>query len=66
MVKVIEAVYENGVFKPMGKLELEEGERVRLIIDADPVELAKKYSGVGKYKKKLSPDKLYRVEVDLL
>ncbi len=32
MVKVIEAVYENGVFKPLKKVELKEGERVKIVI----------------------------------
>ena len=33
MSKVIEAVYENGVFKPLEKVELKEGEKVRIQID---------------------------------
>lgn len=31
MAKVIGAIYEDGVFKPLGKVELKEGERVRLM-----------------------------------
>ena len=30
MPRVIEAVYENGVFKPLEKVKLREGERVRI------------------------------------
>ncbi|HIQ49840.1 MAG TPA: DUF104 domain-containing protein, partial [Nanoarchaeota archaeon] len=30
MAKVIEAVYENGVFRPLEKVELKKGERVRI------------------------------------
>ncbi|MHA1594068.1 MAG: antitoxin family protein [Candidatus Baldrarchaeia archaeon] len=33
MSRVIEAVYENGVLKPMGKLDLREGEVVRVSIE---------------------------------
>ena len=33
MSKVIDAVYENGVFKPLGKVEIKEHERVHLIIE---------------------------------
>lgn len=32
MAKVIEAVYEKGVFKPLERVDLKEGERVRLEI----------------------------------
>ncbi len=33
MPKIIEAVYENGVFKPLQKVELKEGERVKLKVE---------------------------------
>jgi len=33
MRKVIEAVYENGVFKPLGKVDLKEGKKVRIRIE---------------------------------
>ncbi len=33
MPKIIEAVYENGVFKPLQKVDLKEGEKVRLKIE---------------------------------
>ncbi|WP_457590310.1 antitoxin family protein [Geoglobus sp.] len=32
MPKVIEAVYENGVFKPLEKVNLKEGEKIRIKI----------------------------------
>ena len=32
MPKVIEAIYENGVFKPLEKIDLKDGERVRVEI----------------------------------
>ena len=32
MAKIIEAIYENGVFNPLEKVDLREGERVRIII----------------------------------
>ncbi|MCS7130853.1 MAG: antitoxin family protein, partial [Archaeoglobaceae archaeon] len=31
--KIIEAVYENGVFKPLEKVELREGEKVKIKIE---------------------------------
>ncbi len=33
MEKIIEAVYEKGVFKPLGKVDLKEGERVTITIN---------------------------------
>jgi len=33
MAKIIEAIYENGVFKPLEKVDLKEGERVRIRIE---------------------------------
>ncbi len=33
MPKIIEAVYENGVFKPLQKVDLKEGERVKLKVE---------------------------------
>jgi predicted DNA-binding antitoxin AbrB/MazE fold protein len=32
MAKVIQAVYENGVFKPMEKIELREHQRVEIVL----------------------------------
>ncbi|MDW7990497.1 MAG: antitoxin family protein [Archaeoglobaceae archaeon] len=32
MPKIIEAIYENGVFKPLERVELKEGEKVKISI----------------------------------
>ncbi len=32
MAKIIEAIYEKGVFKPLQRVDLKEGERVRIEI----------------------------------
>ncbi len=32
MPKVIEVIYENGVFKPLEKVDLKEGERLKIVI----------------------------------
>ncbi|KUK05851.1 MAG: Putative antitoxin [Archaeoglobus fulgidus] len=42
MPKIIEAVYENGVFKPLQKVDLREGEKVK-IIAGNLVERLRKY-----------------------
>ncbi len=42
MSKVIEAVYENGVLKPMEKLDLKDGQRVRIVIvEKDFIQIAR-------------------------
>ncbi|OYT47829.1 MAG: hypothetical protein B6U85_04240 [Desulfurococcales archaeon ex4484_42] len=42
MSKVIEAVYENGVLKPMEKLNLKDGQRVRvMIVEKDFIQIAR-------------------------
>ena len=49
------AIYENGVFKPLEKIDLREGERVRLkinkrMLNFEPIELRKPLS-LGDIKK---------------
>ena len=48
-MKIIEAIYENGVFKPLEKVDLKEGEKVRLRIEKrtlnfDPIDLGEPIS----------------------
>lgn len=43
MSKVIDAIFENGVFKPLGKVEIKEHERLQIIIkekEAESVAMA--------------------------
>ena len=41
MAEIDEAVYENGVLRPLRKLDLKEGQRVRIkIIEKDPIQVA--------------------------
>jgi len=40
--KTIEVVYEDGVFKPLEKAELEEGEKARIEIKREKIILEKK------------------------
>jgi len=42
MAKIIEAVYENGVLKPAEKLDLKNGQRVRImIVERDFIQVAR-------------------------
>ena len=46
MGKAIECIYENNVLKPVGKIPLREGERIRVTIEKklsfEPIQLKKK------------------------
>ncbi len=43
MPKTIEAIYENGVFKPLEKIDLREGERVRLRVEKSLYDVILRY-----------------------
>ena len=38
MRETIDAIYENGVLRPLGKLSMHEGQRVRLLLESKPSE----------------------------
>jgi len=46
MVRAIECIYEDNVLKPVGKIHLREGERIRVTIEKklsfEPIRLKKK------------------------
>ncbi len=44
MPKIIEAIYENGVFKPLQKVNLKEGEKIKLRLEEGLADIIKKYS----------------------
>ncbi|KKO20909.1 MAG: hypothetical protein DCC43_14315 [Candidatus Brocadia sp.] len=39
MVKSVEAIFENGVFKPLEKMDLEEHKKVTIIVTNEPEEI---------------------------
>ncbi|RLI77594.1 antitoxin [Archaeoglobales archaeon] len=43
MAKIIEVVYEDGVFKPLEKVDLKDGERVKVEIKESLVDKLRKY-----------------------
>ncbi len=43
MGKVIEVIYENGVFKPLEKVDLKDGERLKMEIKESLVDKLRKY-----------------------
>ncbi|NJE12830.1 antitoxin family protein [Thermococcus sp. LS2] len=45
MLIIVEAVYENGVFKPLKKVKLKDGQKVKIRIELD---VSKYYGAFGK------------------
>jgi len=43
MPKIIEVIYEDGVFKPLERVELKEGEKIKLRVDESISDIIKKY-----------------------
>jgi len=44
MGKVIEAIYEKGIFKPLEKVDLKDGEKVKIEIKEGLADIIEKYS----------------------
>jgi len=59
MGKVIEVVYENGVFKPLQKVELKEGERGKVIIGD-----LSRFAGIIKKPKEIREEELVEALYD--
>jgi len=51
MEKVIEAIYENGVFKPLEKVDLKEGEKVKIKVERSLMEIIKNYQETFKLRR---------------
>ena len=59
---VIEAIYEKGILKPLGKLNLKEGERVKIKIERNLDEVLEEYCGLIESKITLEDIKKLRGE----
>ncbi|MDK2464036.1 MAG: antitoxin family protein [Candidatus Korarchaeota archaeon] len=53
---VIEAVYEGGVFRPLRKVDLPEGKRVRVVVEESIVDVARRLR--EKYRVSLSTEEI--------
>lgn len=66
MAKTIQAVYENGVFKPLNKLNLHEKQRVEILILEDDLPtpiIAKTADEAGSYDFLMNPDEnIYTIQ----
>lgn len=46
--KIIECIYEGGILRPLVKVDLEEGKKVRLLLRDEREEILDKYAGIVK------------------
>lgn len=66
----IEVIYEKGVFRPLQKVDLKEGARIKIVgytrSDRESLsELAQKFAGIGGYKGSIDSEKLHLIEEEL-
>ena len=62
MEKVIECIYEEGVFKPLNKISLKDGEKVRMLLKEDRMKALEKYVGIIKLKQPLTLEEILDLE----
>ncbi len=43
---VVDSIYENGVFKPLKKVDLKDKTRVKLIVEIDKREIVERFAGI--------------------
>jgi predicted DNA-binding antitoxin AbrB/MazE fold protein len=67
MKQIVDAVYENGVFRPLSPLDLPSGERVRVEIDVKPqVDVNAIVSQFREVYAGLTPDEIAELEAVIL
>jgi predicted DNA-binding antitoxin AbrB/MazE fold protein len=57
-MKVIDCIYENGVFKPLEKVDLKEGDRAKVILKEERKKALDKYVGIIKLDKPLTLEEI--------
>lgn len=65
-----EAIYEKGALKPLQKVNLKEGTKIKIIAyterDTESLsELARQFAGIGGYKEPIDSEKLHQFEKEL-
>ena len=63
----IEAIYEKGAFKPLQRVNLKEGTKIKIIVSTERdteslSELARQFAGIGGYKEPIDSEKLHQIE----
>jgi len=61
-IKTIDCIYENGVFKPIGKVDLKDGERAKVILKEDREEILNKYAGAIKLNRIVKTKEILELE----
>ena len=66
----IEAIYEKGALKPLQKVNLKEGTKIKIIAYTERdtkslSELARQFAGIGGYKEPIDSEKLHQIEEEL-
>ena len=51
--KIIECIYEGGVLRPLVKVDLEEGIKVKVILKDERADILEKYAGIVKLERKV-------------
>lgn len=60
--KIIDCIYENGVFKPLGKVELKDGERAKVILKDDKDAILDKFAGAIKLNRVVTTKEILELE----
>ena len=60
--KTIDCIYENGVFKPIEKVELKDGEKAKVILKEDKDEILDKYAGAIKLNRVVTTKEILELE----
>ena len=60
--KIIDCIYENGVFKPIGKVDLKDGEKAKVILNEDKDEILDKYAGAIKLNRVVTTKEILELE----
>ncbi|MGD2247386.1 MAG: antitoxin family protein [Candidatus Methanofastidiosia archaeon] len=63
-------IYERGVLKPLQKINLKEGTKIKIIgyteRDTESLsELARQFAGIGGYKEPIDSEKLHQIKEEL-
>ncbi len=66
----IEVIYEKGVFKPLQKVNLREGTKIRIVgytesNEKQLSEFIRRFAGIGGYKGSIDSEKLHQIEEEL-
>ncbi len=60
--KIIDCIYENGVFKPTGSVHLKEGARAKVILKDERDEILDKYAGAIKLDRVVKTKEILELE----